>query len=409
VIDTQTATYDVGGVRLERPFRVRRLGHFGFNCIEMEACLEFYTKLVGFRISDKLDLSKRADSPEQIAGMGDPSGYFMRHGTEHHSFVLFNKRVREAIDKNRRFAPGVTINQMSWHVGSLEEVVHGNSWVSEQGLEIQRSGRDMPGSNWHCYFYDPDGHTNELFYGMEQIGWEGRSKPFAMHDRGFRQTPELPQPSEEDEVDSALARGVAPESGYRYHDVGPREYDVEGVLLPRPFKLTKMGPISMFVADVDASAAFYQRYLGFELTEITSWNGHRAAFLRANTEHHSMALYPLALRAELGLRADSTIMSFGVSVGSYRQLVNARSFFVERGARIVDIPGELYPGIDYAFHVLDPDGHCLQFYFSMEQIGWDGRPRPASARPKIDPKAWPAALEATSDVYKGEVFLGPLG
>ena len=40
---------------------------------------------------------------------------------------------------------------------------------------------------------------------------------------------------------------------------------------------------------------------------------------------------------------------------------------------IVDLPPELHPGIDYAAHVLDPDGHVLQLYHEMEQIGWDQR------------------------------------
>ena len=35
----------------------------------------------------------------------------------------------------------------------------------------------MPGSNWHAYLYDPDGQSNELYYGIEQIGWNGHSKP----------------------------------------------------------------------------------------------------------------------------------------------------------------------------------------------------------------------------------------
>ena len=47
------------------------------------------------------------------------------------------------------------------------------------------SGRDMPGSNWHTYLLDPDGHSNELYYGIEQIGWDGYSKPQSMYDRGF--------------------------------------------------------------------------------------------------------------------------------------------------------------------------------------------------------------------------------
>ena len=30
----------------------------------------------------------------------------------------------------------------------------------------------MPGSNWNAYPFDPDGHVNEIFYGIEQIGWD---------------------------------------------------------------------------------------------------------------------------------------------------------------------------------------------------------------------------------------------
>ena len=45
----------------------------------------------------------------------------------------------------------------------------------------------------------------------------------------------------------------------------------------------------------------------------------------------------------------------------------------------------------------------------MEQIGWDGRPRPADQRRKVTQGVWPEALEPTSDSYMGEPFLGPLG
>jgi catechol 2,3-dioxygenase-like lactoylglutathione lyase family enzyme len=411
-IATESATFDVGGVRLDRPFKVRRLGHLGLNCIKMEECVAFYRDALGFRVSDRLDLSKRAKDPDEIAEIatyGDPGGYFMRHGTDHHSFVLFNKRVRERLNTiSRRFAPGVTVNQISWQVGALEEVVNGNLWLQGAGLEIQRTGRDMPGSNWHTYFYDADGHTNELYFGMEQIGWDGHSKPLEMHDRGFHHRPDLPQQGEEDEVRDALARGVDLLSGSALRDEQPRTYDVEGMLLARPFKIIKVGPISLFVNDVAAASAFYADRLGFTPTEEIVWQGERCAFLRANTEHHSVALYPIALRERLGLRADSTTFAVGFQVGTYRQLRAARAFLEARGTRFVELPPELHPGIDYALHGLDPDGHTVQLYFAMEQIGWDGRPRPSSARPNLPYAAWPETISA-GDAYGGETLLGPLG
>src|SRR5258706_13909813 len=91
-----------------------------------------------------------------------------------------------------------------------------------------------------------------------------------------------------------------------------------------------------------------------------------------------------------------------------RQFARCVGVLAPNGARTIDLPPELHPGIDYAAHVLDPDGHVLQLYPEMEQIGWDGRPRPRSQRrkaPRLD--AWPQTLEGTSDAYRGEPFLGP--
>ena len=402
--------FNVGGVLLDRPFKIRRLGHFGFNLVSMEDGVRFYTELLGFKVSDNNDTGRSATSPEQIAGLGDRKGYFMRYGTDHHAFVIFNKRIREALNPEARAKPELTINQITWQVGNLREIGIAIKWFGEKGVKIQRSGRDMPGSNWHTYIYDPDGHVNELYYGIEQIGWPGHSKPKVMYNRRFDEAPELPQISEFEEVEQALKEGVDLMSGYRHVDRLPATYDVDGILLPRPFKIVRVGPVSLFVKDVDAAEAFYRDTLGFTSTEEVSWKGHRCVFMRTNTEHHSLALYPLGLREKLGLRPDTTCMAFGLQLANYQQLRNAVRFLSDHGVRITDkVPPDLYPGIDYAAHVFDPDGHCLQLYYYMEQVGWDGKPRPKELRPKVSPGEWPEVLEPTSDIYQGESFLGPWG
>jgi len=137
--------FNVGGILLDQPFKIRRLGHFGFNLVDMDAGVRFYSELLGFRISDVIDYSRRAKSPDQLAGLGDPRGYFTRYGTDHHAMVLFNKRVRDALGRGDK--PGVTINQITWQVGSLRDVGEGIKWFQEKNVKIQRSGRDMPGSN----------------------------------------------------------------------------------------------------------------------------------------------------------------------------------------------------------------------------------------------------------------------
>jgi len=403
---TQTK-FNVGGVLLDRPFKIRRLGHFGFNVVNMDQAFPFYTDLLGFRVSDFRDDAKRL-KPEQLPGLGNTRGYFMRFGGDHHAFVLYNKRARDLLDATRSNRPGVTINQITWQVGSLAEVVNGHHWFVKQGRKIRRVGRDMPGSNWHTYLFDPDEHVNELFYGIEQIGWSGHSKPKAMYDREFHGPPPLPQISEFEEVQQALKQGTDLLSGNRYVDNLPATFDVDGILLPRPFKIVRIGPVSLFVEDIDAAEAFYCNIMGFLLTEEVIWEGQRCLFLRANTEHHCLVLYPIALRERLGFSPHTTSMAFGLQVANYRQLRDAVKFLRGHGAKTLNIPPELHPGIDYVAHVLDPDGHSLQLYYQMEQIGWDGKPRPKELRPKVN-RDWPETLEPASDAYMGEPYMGPWG
>jgi catechol 2,3-dioxygenase-like lactoylglutathione lyase family enzyme len=405
---TANGKFNVGGVLLDQPFRIRRLGHFGFNLVDMDEGVRFYTDLLGFRVSDVMDYSRRAKDPAQLAGLGNPNGYFTRYGTDHHAMVLFPKRVREAL--GRRDKPGVTVNQITWQVGSLSEVGNAIKWFNERNIKQQRSGRDMPGSNWHTYLFDPDGHSNELYYGIEQVGWDGHSKPRIMYDRGFDEPPALPQISEQQEVQEALAKNVDLTSGYRHVDGLASTFDVDGILLPRPFKIVRLGPVYLFVENLTEAEAFYRDTLGFTFTEEATWKGHRCVFLRVNTEHHSLALFPLALRDILGLSSHSSCAAFGVQLANYRQLRDAVKFLQEHGVKVTEaLPVNLHPGIDYAAYAFDPDGHCIQLYHAMEQIGWEQKPRPKELRQPRRLGEWPEVLETDLNSYLGEPFLGPWG
>jgi len=411
MLDSMDGKYNVGGVLLDRPFKIRRLGHFGINAIKMEDALHFYHALMGFRIVDIRDpFPEGREVPDELKPFGDLRGYFFRYSHDHHAFVLYNHRQRGAVDKLGRWRENITVNQITWQVGTLAEAVNGHHWLKERGSNMIRAGRDMPGSNWHTYLMDADWFQNELYYGIEQIGWDGYSKPWDMHNREFKDVAPLPQISEYREVQEALEAGVEMNTGYR--DIEPLEekHDVDGILLGRPFKITKIGPVRLFCQDINAALSFYRDSLGFIETETIDYKGHQCVFLRNNTEHHSMSLYPIALRKELGCREDSQLFAFAVRLANYQQLKNAVAFFREQGCTVrEDIPQELYPGIDYSAFVVDPDGQLIQLYAYMEQVGWDGKPRPASDRRRVIPGDWPDAVEAVSDSYMGEPFLGPLG
>lgn len=402
------ATYDIGGLSYPQPFKIRRLGHFGFNVADLQGGIDFYSKLLGFRITDVRDLKKIPGREEMAKRLEDGRIVFMSHNSDHHAFLLAHKSLG-AIFGDDAVAKDITVNQITWQVGTMDEVFAAADYFREKQVEIRRVGRDMPGSNWHTYIRDPDGHTVELYYGMEQIGWDGRSKPEQMYYRAFREQPELPQISEEQEVRDAVAKGIDINAGNTTQDRSSEEYVVAGVRLPRPFKVTNIGPMSLFVADVGASEAFYVETMGFVRSEVVTYKGHRCVFLRNGGEHHSLSLFSKALRGELGLNPDTSVASMGVQVGSYRQLRDAVAFLKKKGVRFSDaIPPELYPGVDYAAHFLDPAGHCLMLYYYMERVGWDGKPRPADQRRKVG-KDWPESLEPMSDSYADPVFMGPLG
>ena len=404
----QQASYDVGGVRYPRPFKIRRLGHFGFNVADIDGGIDFYSRKLGFRITDIRDLKKIPGREEIARKVDDGRIVFMSHNSDHHAFLLAPKALG-AIFGDDAVAKDITVNQITWQVGTMDEVFQAADYFRGKQVEIRRVGRDMPGSNWHTYIRDPDGHTVELYYGMEQIGWDGRSKPTAMYDRAFREAPPLPQISEEQEVRDAVAKGVDINSGNAIVDRSKEEFIVAGVRLPRPFKVTNIGPMSLFVADVTASEAFYTETMGFIRTEVVTWKGHRCVFLRNGAEHHSLSLFPRELRGQLGLNPDTSVASMGVQVGSYRQLRDAVAFLKRENVRFTTaIPPELYPGIDYAAHILDPAGHCIMLHYYMERVGWDGKPRPADQRRKVG-ASWPETLEPMSDTYADQTFMGPLG
>ena len=135
--------YPVGGVLMDRPFKVRRLGHFGYNSNDMPAALHFYRDLLGYRVTDQLDFSKTIPKPGLFDGVTSV-GYFMTHSTDHHAFVLFPRaaldRMQSGSAGGHATSPQVTTNQITWQVGSLREVSDGIDWFRSLGIDPRPHG-----------------------------------------------------------------------------------------------------------------------------------------------------------------------------------------------------------------------------------------------------------------------------
>ena len=400
-----TQLHDVGGVLLPRPFKIRRLGHFGYNCLDLDRMLEFYVDGLGLIISDRSERMPSRLPPEDQANMSPSEKllHFTRFGSDHHQLVFISQKVWDWVGQNNGSA-GASINQVTWQVGSLSEVVNGSEWIWGQGERLMRSGRDMPGSNWHTYLFDPEGHINELFYGMEQIGWDGLSKPREMWSGVMNERPSLPRISEAGEVQRADGAGVDLGSGHRVGRRGDQRYEVDGITMSRPFKIVGIGPVSLFVEDLARAETFYTRVLGFTVRERLSYNGHDGLVLSTGAEYFTLALYESALRADLRLPDRAGSMALGFRVANYRQLRAAVDFMLSRGAEEVSVPADLVPGFDYVAHLKDPDGNLVQLYYYQRQC--------APAEPLIPTVSsslqhWPGLIAAPPDVFGGQQFLGP--
>ena len=291
--------YNVGGVLLSRPFKIRRLGHFGFNAVKMAEAREFYGELLGFKHSDILRLRRRCRGRPRALSSATRAATSCATATDHHAFVLFNKRVLDH-RPDRKFAPEVTINQITWQCGSLKEIMDAHTYFQEHGIPIQRVGRDMPGSNWHVYVYDPDGHTIELYYGIEQIGWNQLSKPHRdVLSRLPREAVAAP-----DLRDRRGGRGAR--QGHRRllrqpHARGAgRDLRRRGRAAAAAVQDHQDRPGGLFVADVGARRGVLRRAPRLREERGDVYRGARCVFLRAGAEHHSVGLFPRELRRTLG-------------------------------------------------------------------------------------------------------------
>ena len=142
------------------PFAVQKLGHVVVNVSDLEASKRFYTEVLGFRISD---IYRR----QQDAG---------RHGVP----ALQRRSPLPGADRRpaaRAATPRSTLHHIAFELATLDEVFRARDHLKKHGAKIVFEGRRRAGCQVSVEFLDPDGHHLELYWGVDQIGYDGRSRP----------------------------------------------------------------------------------------------------------------------------------------------------------------------------------------------------------------------------------------
>jgi len=135
----------------------RQLAHVVLNTVDIEVATQFYTQVLGMRISDW--------SERQMA--------FLRCTPKHH-VIAFNQ------------APWTSINHVAYELTSIDHFMRGVGNLKVHGIEPQWGpGRHGPGNNTFSYFTDPAGLVCEYTSEVQEINedtWLCRT---------WRRTPEL--------------------------------------------------------------------------------------------------------------------------------------------------------------------------------------------------------------------------
>ena len=115
--------------------------------------VEFYTRVLGFKVSD----------------VNEKGMTFLRFGADHHSLVLASAAQPPT---------GATVlQQIAMEVADLEALKRIRAYLIGQGVKATAIKHEGPGSDYTFDFDDPEGNRLQFYCDMDQIGWDGKSRP----------------------------------------------------------------------------------------------------------------------------------------------------------------------------------------------------------------------------------------
>ena len=156
-------TIDVKKIKSMAPptgmdFHIGKLGHIVLQVSDLERSAAFYTQVLGLKISDVY--------PETMM----PGGMvFLRCNTDHHCLALVGAGDGQAANKE--------LHHFAFEVPTLGEVIRARDRLRANHVKIDFEGRRRAGCQIAVEFRDPDNHSVEIYWGVDQVGSDGRVRP----------------------------------------------------------------------------------------------------------------------------------------------------------------------------------------------------------------------------------------
>lgn len=143
---------------IDHAIRVRKIGHVGLYCRDLPKMVDFYTRVLGFKVSD----------------VNEKGMTFLRFGADHHSFVL----AAMSEEEKKKGAGAMLLQQIAMEVANLESLKRMRRYLVSQGVNVRgKIKHEGPGNDYTFDFDDPEGNRLQFFSDMDRIGWDGKSRP----------------------------------------------------------------------------------------------------------------------------------------------------------------------------------------------------------------------------------------
>ena len=123
--------------------KVTSLGHIGLHCNDFPTMLDFYTRVLGFTVTDR--------NPN-----GNACFLSARPAEEHHEILLTSGRTAPEDAK--------LLQQLSMHVDSLVDLKAFHQVFQEEGVKEERIVTH--GNTASIYFRDPENNYLEVYYSI---------------------------------------------------------------------------------------------------------------------------------------------------------------------------------------------------------------------------------------------------